>query len=135
MTKLFENKTNQQFKIKSKNTKPEVLLRSSLYKKGYRFKIHVSKLPGKPDIVLAKYNLILNVHGCYWHNHGCPNSRIPKTRQDYWLNVFEKTKMRDFVNKSKLQNKGWRVHDVWECALKDNLEKEISYIERLMLAA
>lgn len=132
---IFSIKNNLYRQNKSKNTSPEILLRSALYNKGYRYKIHVSKLPGKPDIVLKKYNLIINVHGCYWHHHGCPNSRVPKTRQKYWLEVFEKTKMRDFINKSKLQSKGWRVYDVWECSLNKNFKKEFSFLERLLLAA
>ena len=135
MKKSCQLSKYQNLKYKSKNTRPEVLLRSALYNKGYRYKIHVSKLPGKPDIVLKKYNLIINVHGCYWHHHGCPNSRVPKTRQKYWLEGFEKTKMRDFINKSKLQNKGWRVHDVWECSLNKNFKKEFLFLERLLLAA
>ena len=110
------------------------MLRSALYNKGYRYKIHGTKLPGKPDIVLNKYNLVINVHGCFWHNHGCPNSSIPKTRQNYWLSVFDETKKRDFMNKKKLKDMGWRVHDVWECSLNKNFKKEFSFLERLLLA-
>lgn len=125
---------NKVLKRKNISTRPELILRSALYSKGFRFKIHVTKLPGKPDIVLNKYNLVINVHGCFWHNHGCPNSSIPKTRQNYWLSVFDETKKRDFMNKKKLKDMGWRVHDVWECSLNKNFKKEFSFLERLLLA-
>ena len=129
-------KVKNLLRIKSKNTKPEIKLRSALFAKGYRFKIHSTKLPGRPDIVLPKYNMIINVHGCFWHRHGCPNSSIPKTRQSYWLNILEQTNQRDFKNKNKLQKLGWRVLDVWECSLKNkNFNKAISLVERMILAA
>ena len=87
--------------IKSKNTKPEMVVRSLLFKKGYRFKIHDKKLPGKPDIVLPKHNVIVNIHGCYWHYHGCSRSNIPKTQTEYWLNKLENNKKRDLQKKRK----------------------------------
>ena len=104
--------------IKSKNTKPEITIRKILFSKGYRFKIHDKKLPGKPDIVLPKYNTIINIPGCYWHYHGCNRSSIPKTRTSYWINKLENNKKRDFQNKRKLLRMGWRVVDIWECTLK-----------------
>ena len=122
-------------KIKSKNTKPELVVRYILFKKGYRFKIHDKNLPGRPDIVLPKHNIIVNIHGCYWHNHGCNKSNIPKTRTDYWLDKLENNKKRDFQNKRKLIRLGWRVVDVWECTLnKKNLTKTIDNLERMIAA-
>ena len=119
----------------SKNTKPEITIRKILFSKGYRFKIHDKRLPGKPDIVLPKHNLVFNIHGCYWHYHGCENSSIPKTRTTYWLNLLENTKKRDFQNKTKLIRMGWRVVDIWECTLKKkNIEKTLNKIERLIAA-
>ena len=84
---------------KSKNTKPELAIRSLLWSKGFRFRIHAKKLPGKPDVVLNKYKTIINVHGCFWHNHGCSKSNLPKTRTSYWHKALEDNKIRDFVNK------------------------------------
>ena len=78
--------------IKSKNTKPEMLIRKLLFSKGYRFKIHDKKLPGKPDIVMPKHKTIINVHGCYWHYHGCGRSNIPKTHTQYWIDKLEGNK-------------------------------------------
>ena len=82
---------------KSKNTKPEKLIRSILYKNGYRFRIHVKKLPGNPDIVLHKHKTILNVHGCYWHYHGCAHSNVPKTKTQYWIERLELNKKRESI--------------------------------------
>jgi len=119
----------------SKNTKPEKIIRSLLFKNGYRFKIHAKKLPGKPDIVLPKYKAIVNIHGCYWHYHGCTSSNVPKTQTQYWIERLEHNKKRDFQNKNKLINLGWKVIDVWECTLKrNNIEKTFNTLERLIAA-
>ena len=119
----------------SKNTKPEKAIRSMLYKNGYRFRIHEKKLPGKPDIILKKHKTIINVHGCYWHYHGCAYSNIPKTKTQYWIERLELNKKRDFLNKSKLIKLGWKVIDVWECTLKEkNINKTFNTLERLIIA-
>ena len=116
---------------KSKNTKPELAIRKILYSKGYRYKIHHKKLPGKPDIVLTKLKTIINVHGCYWHYHGCEKSCIPKIRSEYWLTRLEDNKKRDFLNKQKLIKLGWKVIDLWECTLnKNNIFKTFARLER-----
>ena len=116
---------------KSKNTKPELAIRKILYSKGYRYKIHHKKLPGNPDIVLTKLKTIINVHGCYWHYHGCEKSCIPKTRSEYWLARLEGNKNRDFFNKQKLIKLGWKVIDLWECTLnKNNIFKTFARLER-----
>ena len=130
-------KTRSKFmsSIPSKNTKPEITIRKILFSKGYRFKIHDKKLPGKPDIVLPKYNTIINIHGCYWHYHGCNRSSIPKTRTSYWINKLENNKKRDFQNKRKLLRMGWRVVDIWECTLKQkDLKNTINKLERMIAA-
>ena len=121
--------------IRSKNTKPELIIRKLLFSKGYRFKIHDKKLPGKPDIVMPKRKVVVNVHGCYWHYHGCSRSNVPKTQTEYWVEKLENNKRRDFQNKRKLKKLGWRVIDVWECTLKKkNLEKTFNKLERLIAA-
>ena len=121
--------------IKSKNTKPELVVRKLLHSKGYRFKIHDKKLPGKPDIVMPKRMVVVNVHGCYWHYHGCSRSNIPKTQTGYWVDKLENNKRRDFQNKRKLKRLGWKVIDVWECTLrKKNLEKTFNRLEQLIAA-
>ena len=120
-------------KNKSINTKPELTIRSLLWSKGYRYKIHDKKLPGKPDIVLPKHKAIINIQGCFWHNHGCNRSNLPKTRTEYWFNELENNKERDFVNKSRLKELGWKVIDLWECTLiKSELAKTMQKLERML---
>ena len=121
--------------MKTKNTNPEIKIRSILFSKGYRFKIHDNKLPGRPDVVLPKYKTVINVNGCFWHYHGCGKCNIPKSKTKYWLNRFEINKKRDFQNKKKLKKLGWKVIDVWECTLKaENLENTFNKLERLIAA-
>lgn len=105
--------------IKGKNTKPEVLLRKSLFSRGFRFRIHRKDLPGKPDIVLPKYCAAIFVQGCFWHGHkGCPMFRLPATRRDFWENKITANKNRDHRNTAALRQMGWHVLEVWECAFK-----------------
>ena len=106
-------------RIKSQNTKPEILVRSALHSMGFRFRLHgkVSKrryakgvLPGKPDIVLAKYNTVIFVHGCFWHRHeNCKRATTPKTRTEWWEDKFDKNVQRDKMNREILDALGWKV--------------------------
>lgn len=106
--------------IKSRDTKPEKLVRSLLHRMGYRFRIHRTDLPGKPDIVLSKYRTIIFVHGCFWHRHSdCKYATFPKTNIDYWTRKFENNVYRDTQNIVNLQNQGWNVFTIWECELND----------------
>jgi len=108
--------------IKGKNTKPEVLLRKELFKKGFRYRIHDKKLIGKPDIVLPKYRTVIFVHGCFWHGHeGCRYYVIPKTRTEWWQNKISGNVERDAKAVTALKGLGWRVLTVWECELKKNM--------------
>jgi DNA mismatch endonuclease (patch repair protein) len=118
--------------IKGKNTKPEILVRSMLHKMGYRFRLHMNNLPGKPDIVLPKYHTVVFVHGCFWHRHsGCKYAYIPKSRSDFWNEKFFKNIERDKVNREKLQKAGWVVLTVWECETK-NVDLLSMTLEMLM---
>ena len=106
-------------RIKGKDTKPELLVRKYLHSKGFRFHLHDSKLPGKPDIVLSKYHTVVQVHGCFWHKHeGCKYFVIPKTRTEWWLAKINRTVERDKENKIKMDLLGWKTLVVWECELK-----------------
>lgn len=110
-------------KIKGKNTKPELIVRSFLHQQGFRFKLHAKNLPGAPDLVLPKYNLTIFVHGCFWHRHaGCAYAYNPKTRVDFWVSKFKKNLERDAKNQQTLIEKGWRVLTIWECGV--NLKKQ-----------
>ena len=103
-------------KIRSKNTKPEIAVRSKLHKAGYRFRLHVKGLPGKPDIVLPKYNTIIFINGCFWHRHkGCEYAYKPKTRVDFWNQKLNRNiKRQDEVIK-ELRDLEWKVLVIWEC--------------------
>lgn len=107
-------------KIRSGNTKPEMLVRSLLHRMGYRFRLHRKDLPGKPDIVLPKYNTVIFVHGCYWHRHkGCKYAYNPKSRIDFWQNKFKSNIKRDKKNRMALEKLGWNVKVIWECETKE----------------
>jgi DNA mismatch endonuclease (patch repair protein) len=106
--------------ITGKDTKPEMLVRRFLHSNGFRYKLHVSDLPGKPDLVLPKYNSVIFVHGCFWHVHeGCKYFKLPKTRTKFWKNKLYKNKDRDKKNVKRLKEDGWNVIVVWECHLKN----------------
>lgn len=103
--------------IRSTDTKPEMILRRGLHAAGLRFRLHVSGLPGKPDIVLPKFRSVIFVHGCFWHGHaGCKNFRIPKTRPDFWTAKINTNRDRDARAITAICDAGWRVLVVWECA-------------------
>lgn len=104
--------------IKSKNTKPELILRSALHHTGFRFRLRNKKLPGNPDLVLPKYNVAIFVHGCFWHQHEyCKISHIPKSRTVYWTEKFKKNTKRDQKALYELKLLGWRTAWIWECSL------------------
>ena len=106
--------------VKSSDTKPEIALRKALFALGYRYRLNVKALPGKPDIVLPKYKTVIFVHGCFWHGHDCKRgSRIPKTNRAYWTEKIARNKIRDAKNIDALSKLGWRVLVIWECEVKD----------------
>jgi DNA mismatch endonuclease (patch repair protein) len=104
--------------IRGKNTKPELVVRRGLHALGYRFRLHDRVLPGKPDIVLPKWQAVILVNGCFWHGHDCSLFRWPGTRVDFWREKIGRNQARDATVKASLQEMGWRVLVVWECALK-----------------
>lgn len=104
--------------IQGKNTKPEMLVRKGLFRLGFRFRIHVSKLPGKPDIVLPKYKAVIFINGCFWHGHNCSLFRWPSTRPAFWREKITSNKNRDLQVKDLLAKQGWRMLVLWECATK-----------------
>lgn len=105
--------------IHGKDTKPEVWLRKELFRQGFRYRLHRKDLPGRPDIVLPKYQAVIFVHGCFWHGHeGCPMFRLPSTRQDFWSEKIRSNQLRDSRNLKALTAAGWRVLEVWECAMR-----------------
>lgn len=105
--------------IKGKNTKPEMLVRKFLHANGFRYRLHVKDLPGKPDIVLPKYKTVIFIQGCFWHGHDqCSYYVIPKTKTEWWLNKINGNKSKDSSNIESLKDAGWEVIEIWECELK-----------------
>jgi DNA mismatch endonuclease (patch repair protein) len=106
-------------RIKGTNTKPEMLVRKFLHANGFRYKLHDKKLPGKPDIVLPKYKTVIFVHGCFWHGHNnCKYFVVPKTRTQWWTDKINSNKANDVKAIKALKKNGWKVIEIWECALK-----------------
>ena len=107
-------------RIKSKDMKPELLVRSIVHRMGYRFRLHRKDLPGKPDLVLPSRKKAIFVHGCFWHQHkACREGRMPGSRRDYWVPKLQRNVERDAHNSELLKAKGWSVLTIWECEVKD----------------
>lgn len=119
--------------IKAKHTGPEVSVRKALHAKGFRFRLHRSDLPGRPDVVLPKYRVALFVHGCFWHRHqGCADASIPKSNTEFWLTKLNGNVSRDKRNREELIALGWRVYVVWECELKNKKMKWLSDFQKFV---
>ncbi|NTE80181.1 DNA mismatch endonuclease Vsr [Agrobacterium tumefaciens] len=107
-------------RVRSKDTKPEMIVRRLLHAMGYRYRLHGKNLPGKPDLVFAGRKKVVFVHGCYWHGHDCRRgARVPARHQEYWIAKVARNKERDARNASSLEQAGWDVLTLWECELKD----------------
>ncbi len=105
-------------RIKSKGMKPELKIRRLVHAMGYRFRLHVPDLPGKPDLVFPRLRKVIDVRGCFWHQHGkCLDSHIPKSRIEYWRPKLQRNRRRDKKNAQKLESLGWKVLVVWECEI------------------
>ena len=111
-------------RIRGKDTEIEVKVRRYLFSQGFRFRKNVSKMPGKPDIVLPKYRTVVFIHGCYWHRHeGCKNCTTPTTNREFWLKKFEENTERDLRCKQILEAEGWNVLVLWECEIKGDFDR------------
>ena len=115
--------------IRSKNTKPEVIVRSLLHRAGFRFRLHAGHLPGKPDIVFARYKAVVLVHGCFWHGHDCPLFKWPATRPEFWKTKIGRNQLNDQRSFALLVEQGWRVAVVWECVLRGK-ERNLEEVRR-----
>ncbi|MDE6649516.1 MAG: very short patch repair endonuclease [Muribaculaceae bacterium] len=106
-------------RIRSKDTKPEILVRRFLFASGFRFRLYRKDLQGKPDIVLPKYKTVIFINGCFWHGHqNCKYATIPKTNREFWLTKISGNIERDKATYSELRRQGWRVIEIWQCQLK-----------------
>jgi len=104
--------------IGSENTAPEIIIRKALHSAGFRYRVHDKRYPGRPDIVLPKYRAIININGCFWHGHGCYLFKLPATKTDFWDEKIRQNSERDERNLVALKEAGWRVCNLWECAVK-----------------
>jgi len=104
--------------IRRRDTKIELAVRKGLFALGYRYRVDVGKLPGRPDIVLARHGAVILVHGCFWHLHGCRLSTIPATQPEFWLRKLSRNRDRDRENQIRLVEAGWRIATVWECSIR-----------------
>lgn len=117
-------------RIRSKNTKPELIVRKYLFARGFRYRLHIKDLPGKPDIVLTKYKTVIFVHGCFWHGHeGCRNFVVPKTKTEWWMQKITRNKQLDLQHITNLETEKWNVITLFECKLKKkNIEISMSAV-------
>mgnify|MGYP000976670201 CR=1 FL=1 len=113
-----EQRSFNMSRIRGTDTHPEMMVRKWLWLNGYRYRLHRKNLPGKPDIVLPKYRVVIFVHGCFWHRHGCHSTTAPESRRDFWNEKFQENVRRDKRNIEALLESAWRVLVVWECTLR-----------------
>jgi DNA mismatch endonuclease (patch repair protein) len=116
--------------IRGTNTRPEMLMRHGLHGRGFRYRLHVSYLPGKPDMVLARHHAVVLVNGCFWHGHDCHLFRWPGSRRDFWKQKITRNRARDIEVQNALAADGWRVLVIWECALKGRGKRPLEDVVR-----
>jgi len=116
-------------RVKNRDTKPEMIVRSFLHKNGFRFRLCVAELPGHPDIVLHKYKTVIQVRGCFWHRHeGCKRATTPQNNKDFWLDKFNANVARDKLADRQLRDQGWNLIVIWECQLKKHRVETLTSI-------
>jgi DNA mismatch endonuclease (patch repair protein) len=123
-----ETRSRMMSGIRGKNTKPELQIRKGLHRLGFRYRLHVKTLPGKPDIVFPRYRAVIFVHGCFWHGHNCHMFKKPKTRPNFWLSKIAANRARDALAYELLSEAGWRISEVWECAVKGRLKMPLETV-------
>lgn len=128
-----EQRTFNMSKIKGANTKPEMLVRRWLRENGYRYRLHFRDLPGKPDIVFRSRKMVIFVHGCFWHRHGCKYTTMPSTRQEFWAEKFAGNIERDRKNIQLLHELGWSIMVLWECEIKNWSEEAEPKLNKFLL--
>jgi DNA mismatch endonuclease, patch repair protein len=127
-----EQRSERMSRVKAKNTGPEIIVRKLLSASGFRhYRLNVSSLPGKPDVVFSRLKKVVFVHGCFWHLHSCNSYRIPKTRKSFWADKLASNVSRDKRNYSQLKKQGWKILILWECQLRpskiEKAERKICY--------
>ena len=130
MVDVVDKKTRSRMMsgIRGKNTRPELIVRKALFQMGYRYKIHDNTLPGKPDLVLPKFNAVILINGCFWHGHSCHLFKLPSTRTEFWKTKINRNRELDRKNYKLLKKEGWWILTIWECALKGKSRKPLDRI-------
>lgn len=127
-----EQRRRNMSRIRSRNTRPELLLRKALHAVGLRYRLHDKKLPGTPDIVLSGRRAIIQVHGCSWQGQGCPMSVTPATNTEFWIEKIGRNRQRNLAAEAALVNAGWRVLVVWECALTGRARRPVGEVVEMV---
>jgi DNA mismatch endonuclease (patch repair protein) len=123
-----EDRSRMMAGIRSKDTKPELIVRKGLHKRGFRYNIHDRRLPGKPDISFPRYRAVIEINGCLWHAHDCHLFKWPSTRNEFWKKKINGNRERDSRNREALGKSGWKVLIIWECALKGRTRKPLGNV-------
>ena len=118
-------------RVRSKDTRPELYVRRALWTEGFRYRLHVGELPGRPDMVMSRYRVAVFVQGCFWHQHGCKRSKRPASNREFWNLKFEANINRDARNRTGLQDRGWTVATIWECRIESDTESLLTLLRRL----
>lgn len=117
--------------IRGRDTRPEMHVRRAVWGEGFRYRLHVRRLPGTPDLVFPQYGVVVFVHGCFWHQHGCSNTRRPSSNLQYWERKLDANVARDVRNQSQLREMGWTVATIWECGLEDGTNQVLGLLGAL----
>lgn len=112
--------------IRGKDTRPEMVIRSALHRRGFRYRLHDKTLPGKPDLVFPRLGAVILIHGCFWHCHNCHLFKWPSSRTQFWQEKIEGNRARDRVSFAKLKERDWRILTIWECALKGRTRQNVA---------
>lgn len=119
-----ETRSRMMSGIRSKNTKPELLIRKGLHARGFRYRLHATTVQGKPDLVLPKWKAVIFINGCFWHGHNCHLFKMPSTRTEFWEAKINQNRDRDIKSSAAVRESGWRVLTIWECAVKGRTRLE-----------
>lgn len=118
-------------RVRSKDTRPELRVRRALWTEGFRYRLHVGDLPGRPDMVASKYRIAVFVHGCFWHQHGCKKSKRPTSNREFWNAKLDANISRDARDRTRLEAQGWTVATIWECKIESDTESLLILLRRL----
>jgi len=126
-----ERRSRLMSRIRGRHTKPELLIRRGMHALGFRYRLHVNDLPGKPDMVFPKYGAVVFIHGCFWHGHDCPLFREPTTNAEFWKRKIAANRENDARKAAELESSGWRILTVWECSIRGRQKSVKEVLDRI----